>query len=38
MLVYHSYDADRGGSPTLRIEPIHWDDEGWPTLSPERGE
>jgi arabinan endo-1,5-alpha-L-arabinosidase len=38
MLVYHSYDAEFGGYATLRIEPIRWDDEGWPTLSPEREE
>jgi arabinan endo-1,5-alpha-L-arabinosidase len=30
-LVYHSYDADNQGRPTLRLEPIQWVD-GWPTL------
>jgi arabinan endo-1,5-alpha-L-arabinosidase len=28
--VYHSYDADHGGSPTLRIAELVWDAEGWP--------
>ncbi len=30
-LVYHSYDAENQGRPTLRMEPIIWQD-GWPTL------
>ena len=30
-LVYHSYDAENQGRPTLRMEPIIWQ-EGWPTL------
>jgi arabinan endo-1,5-alpha-L-arabinosidase len=30
-LVYHSYDADNQGRPTLRLEPLLWMD-GWPTL------
>ena len=33
-LVYHAYDAERRGTPTLRISHIFWDAEGWPTLSP----
>lgn len=34
MLVYHAYDAEkRGGVATLRIKPLFWDTEGWPTLS-----
>jgi len=33
-LVYHAYDADWRGTPTLRIRDLHWDKEGWPTLSP----
>ena len=28
-IVYHAYDAAQGGTPTLRIEPLEWDDEGW---------
>lgn len=34
-LVYHSYDADNVGRPTLRLEPITWQD-GWPTLPEQR--
>lgn len=30
MLVYHAYDAEFGGTPTLRIEQLDWDEEGWP--------
>lgn len=29
-IVYHSYDAVQGGTPTLRIDPLEWDDDGWP--------
>jgi arabinan endo-1,5-alpha-L-arabinosidase len=29
-LVYHAYDANNGGSPTLRITELSWDGEGWP--------
>lgn len=32
-LVYHSYDAQAGGIPTLRITPLQWDDEGWPFIT-----
>ena len=32
-LVYHAYDKDWYGVPTLRIEPLHWDREGWPIIS-----
>lgn len=32
-LVYHAYDADRGGLPTLRISLIDWTEDGWPTVS-----
>ena len=32
-LVYHAYDAEAGGTPTLRIEKLMWDDDGWP-ISP----
>ena len=28
--VYHSYDANNGGQPTLRISELRWNDEGWP--------
>jgi arabinan endo-1,5-alpha-L-arabinosidase len=29
-LVYHSYDAQNAGKPTLRIEELIWDADGWP--------
>jgi arabinan endo-1,5-alpha-L-arabinosidase len=31
-LVYHSYDAESQGAPTLRIAQITWDEEGWPSI------
>lgn len=31
-LIYHAYDADFRGISTLRISPLAWDAEGWPTL------
>lgn len=30
-LVYHAYDAEHDGRPTLRISPISWTADGWPT-------
>lgn len=32
-LVFHAYDAEAAGTPTLRIEKLIWDTEGWP-VSP----
>ena len=29
-MVYHSYDTVQGGIPTLRINRLEWDEEGWP--------
>lgn len=29
-IVYHAYDRENKGAPTLRIAPIRWDAEGWP--------
>lgn len=29
-MVYHAYDAENNGAPTLRIEALQWDDAGWP--------
>lgn len=29
-IVYHSYDADLAGTPTLRISPLKFDWAGWP--------
>jgi arabinan endo-1,5-alpha-L-arabinosidase len=34
-LVYHAYDIERRGIPTLRIASLIWDSEGWPTISGE---
>ncbi len=31
-IVYHAYDARQIGIPKLRIEPLVWDAEGWPSL------
>lgn len=33
-LVYHAYDTEWRGTPTLRIVELFWDKEGWPTVSP----
>jgi arabinan endo-1,5-alpha-L-arabinosidase len=32
-LVYHAYDTEWRGVPTLRISTLHWDSEGWPAVS-----
>jgi arabinan endo-1,5-alpha-L-arabinosidase len=32
-LVYHAYDAENEGRPTLRISPIDWDTDGWPNVT-----
>lgn len=32
-IVYHAYDAQRQGVPTLRIDPLTWDADGWPSVS-----
>jgi len=29
-MVYHAYDKNAAGVPTLRIEALKWDDAGWP--------
>ena len=29
-VVYHAYDKQANGAPTLRIAPIRWDADGWP--------
>ena len=33
-LVYHAYDAEWRGVPTLRISRLIWDAGGWPALAP----
>jgi arabinan endo-1,5-alpha-L-arabinosidase len=32
LLVNHFYDAEDNGVPTLQIQPLAWDKEGWPTV------
>lgn len=32
-IVYHAYDAENRGAPTLRIDPLVWDDEGWVSIA-----
>jgi arabinan endo-1,5-alpha-L-arabinosidase len=32
-LIHHGYDVQGGGSATLRIEPLAWDDDGWPRVT-----
>lgn len=32
-LVYHAYDAKQQGRPTLRISPVAWTADGWPTVT-----
>lgn len=29
-VVYHAYDKDNKGVPTMRISPVSWDANGWP--------
>ena len=29
-LVYHAYDVEKKGTPTLRVSPIYWTPDGWP--------
>jgi arabinan endo-1,5-alpha-L-arabinosidase len=29
--VFHAYDAENGGRPTLRVAELAWDEDGWPT-------
>lgn len=29
-IVYHAYDRENKGAPTLRIAPLHWGADGWP--------
>lgn len=32
-IVYHAYDAERLGVPTLRIDLLVWDADGWPAIT-----
>jgi arabinan endo-1,5-alpha-L-arabinosidase len=29
-IVYHAYDTEAGGKPTLRIQMLGWTEDGWP--------
>jgi arabinan endo-1,5-alpha-L-arabinosidase len=29
-VVYHAYDKQANGAPTLRIAPVRWGADGWP--------
>lgn len=29
-IVYHAYDTQRNGTPTLQIQPLTWSADGWP--------
>lgn len=31
-IVYHAYDARSAGDPTLRIDRLAWDADGWPSI------
>ena len=31
-IVYHAYDAENNGAPTLRIDQLAWDEDGWPSI------
>ncbi|NHK27909.1 arabinan endo-1,5-alpha-L-arabinosidase [Parvularcula flava] len=30
LIVYHAYDTENGGAPTLRIQLLEWTESGWP--------
>lgn len=32
-LVYHAYDAEKDGVAILRISPVTWTEDGWPTVT-----
>lgn len=34
LIAYHAYDAQHGGIPTLRINPLGWTADGWPVARP----
>jgi arabinan endo-1,5-alpha-L-arabinosidase len=33
IIAYHYYDADADGAPRLALQPVVWDDDGWPELT-----
>lgn len=32
-ILYHAYDAEFAGVPTLRVKPLRWRADGWPTAT-----
>lgn len=34
LIIYHAYDAKNDGKPTLRIQQLEWDENGWPQAKP----
>ncbi|MEQ8676664.1 MAG: arabinan endo-1,5-alpha-L-arabinosidase [Aggregatilineales bacterium] len=36
-IVYHAYDGYQGGTSTLRIELLEWDEEHWPSIPNHAG-
>ncbi|MBN1285397.1 MAG: arabinan endo-1,5-alpha-L-arabinosidase [Anaerolineae bacterium] len=36
-IVYHAYDAENTGIPTLRIDLLLWDADGWPSIGAQDG-
>lgn len=36
-IVYHAYDREKRGAPTLRIGALRWGADGWPTVQPAQG-
>lgn len=34
-IAYHAYDAEANGVPTLRMDVLMWDDDGWPSIRTE---
>jgi arabinan endo-1,5-alpha-L-arabinosidase len=33
IIVFHAYDAENNGNPTLQISDLYWDPDGWPTFT-----
>jgi arabinan endo-1,5-alpha-L-arabinosidase len=34
-IIYHAYDAENQGVPTMRIDRLIWDADGWPAIIPQ---
>jgi len=35
VIVYHAYDREKNGAPTLRVARLHWGADGWPVAEAE---